>query len=383
MSASGVHILYVITDLEVGGVPLHLRRLVGAVRDRGYRTTVVSLAPLGPVGDQLRLDGVTTHSCEGRGGRDFRVIARLAELMRLERPDIVHALLFHANFAARRAAKKAGIPRDRVLCEIQTVEIERRWHLWVDRFTHRGARLTIGNSPSVIDHLSARARIPRDRLRLVRGGIDAKRLADAPSLGRAVLPAPMGAKLLLWTGRLDPIKGLSTLLEACARLDPAVDAHLLLAGDGPLRGELERQANDLGIERRTHFLGVRRDVPSLLTAVDLFVFPSLTEGLPNALLEAMAAGVPVVTTDAPGCRDLVEDGRTGLVVPCRDASGLADAIGALLRDPKRAARLSVAAKQEVSEHWHIEGTYAAYAELYREVAGGRRHGAESPRRPSS
>lgn len=369
MSTAGGHILYVITDLGVGGVPLHLHRLVMQMRTRGYQTTVVSLALPGPVGDQLELEGVAVHGCGGRGGRDFRVIGRLAQLLRLKRPDVVHAMLFHANFAARRAGKKAGIPRDRILCEIQTVEVERRWHLWVDRFTHRGCRLTIGNSPSVIEHLHAKAEIPRNRLRLVRGGIDPKRIADAPVLDRATLPAPMGAKLMLWTGRLDPIKGLGALLAAVARLEPDVAAHLLLAGDGPLRAELEQQAAALGIRDRTHFLGVRRDVPSLLKAVDLFVFPSLTEGLPNALLEAMAAGCPIVTTDAPGCRDLIEHDRTGLVVPCGDTSSLARAIHALLSDNAKASRLGEAAKREVSEHWHIRGTYDHYEALYREVLG--------------
>jgi len=369
MSTAGGHILYVITDLEVGGVPLHLLRLVSEMRTRGYQTTVVSIAPSGPVGDQLELEGVTVHSCGGRGGRDFRVIGRLAQLLRLERPDIVHAMLFHANFAARRAAKKAGIARDRILCEIQTVEVERRWHLWVDRFTHRGCRLTIGNAPSVIEHLHAKARIPRNRLRLVRGGIDPARIADAPKLDRSTLPAPMGAKLVLWTGRLDPIKGLSTLLAAFARLEPDLTAHLLLAGDGPLRAELVQQAVALGIRHRTHFLGVRHDVPSLLKAVDLFVFPSLTEGLPNALLEAMAAGRPIVTTDAPGCRDLIEHDRTGLIVPCGDTPGLIRALAALLSDDEKASRLGHAAKCEVSEHWHIHRTYDAYEALYREVLG--------------
>lgn len=367
MSDAAAHLLYVITDLEVGGVPLHLHRLVAEMTRRGYTASVVSLAPPGPVADQLRLDGVTVFSCEGQGGRDFRVIGRLAEVMKPERPDIVHAMLFHANFAARRAGKKAGISPNRILCEIQTVEVERRWHLWVDRFTHRGCRLTIGNSPSVIEHLARAARIPRDRLHLVQGGIDLARVTDSPPLDRARLPAPMGAKLVLWTGRLDPIKGLSTLLKALAQVDPGQSAHLLLAGDGPLRDDLEREALALGIEDRMHVLGVRRDVPSLLHSVDLFVFPSRTEGLPNALLEAMAAGLPIITTDVPGCRDLIDDGQTGLIVPRDDTSALAGAIDRLLRDDDLAARLGAQAHRKVSASWHINTTFDAYDALYRQV----------------
>jgi len=370
MSDEGPHILYVITDLNVGGVPLHLHRLAVEMRRRGFRTTVVSLAIPGPVADRMLEDGIGVHSCGGIGGRDYRVIGKLAGIMRLEKPDLVHALLFHANFASRRAGKKARIPRDRILCEIQTVEVERRWHLWVDRFTHKGCRLTIGNSPSVIDHLAEHAHIPRDRLRLVRGGIDPSRMTDVTPIDRTTLPAPTGAKLILWTGRLDPIKGLDLLLRAFARIDPARRAHLLLAGDGPIRPQIEQTVAALGLTERVHLLGTRSDVPSLLKAADVYTLPSRTEGLPNALLEAMAAGVPIVTTDAPGCRDLIEDKRTGLVVPYGDIDALAAALSDLLTDPARAAELGHNALVEVTNNWHIKSTFDAYESLYREVLKG-------------
>jgi len=367
MSAAGPHILFVITDLNVGGVPLHLHRLAVEMRRRGFQTTVVSLALPGPMAGRLLDDGVGVHSCGGVGGWDFRVIGKLAEMMRLERPNLVHALLFHANLASRRAAKKAGIPPDRILCEIQTVEVERRWHLWVDRFTHRGCRLTIGNSPSVIDHLATRAHIPRDRLHLVRGGIDPKRLADAPAVDRATLPVQSDARIVLWTGRLDPIKGLDVLLRAFARVDAAHNAHLLLAGDGPIRRQIERDIATLGLTDRVHLLGTRSDVPSLLKAADVFTLPSRTEGLPNALLEAMAAGLPIVTTNAPGCRDLIDDSRTGLVVPYGNTAALTAALTELLTNRDRATQLGRRAMEEVTSGWHIAKTFDAYETLYRDV----------------
>lgn len=368
-------ILYVITDLEVGGVPLHLHRLARAMKARGYRPTVVSLAPAGPVADMLRGDTIDVQSCQGHGGWDFRVIGRLARILQKVRPDIIHALLFHANVAARRAARKADFPSECVVCEIQTVEVERRWHLWVDRLTHRGCRFTLGNSPSVIEHLAARAKIPRDRLRLVRGGIDPKPLQDAQPLDRSTLNLPPDVPLVLWVGRLDPVKGLDRLLQAFRLALEAEgeqhiarsDAHLLLAGDGPLRAELEAQIEQLELQGRVHLLGARRDVPSLLKAADVFVFPSRTEGLPNALLEAMAAGCPIVTTDVPGCRDLIEHERTGLLVPYGDTDSLTAAISRLLRDRTTAQELADRAVKEVTKIWHVEGTHDAYAHVYAEI----------------
>ena len=334
---------------------------------RGFLPQVVSLAPPGPVAQLLADEGVTVHSCHGKGGWDFRVIRRLARIIESVRPDLVHALLFHANVAARRAARRAGLSAERVLCEIQTVEVERRWHLWVDRWTHRGCRVTIGNSPSVIEHLAKRARIPQERLRLVPGGIDPERIRQAAPIERAKLGLADDQAVLLWAGRLDPVKGLDHLIEAVGRVAAKRDVHLLLAGDGPQRAALATLADRRQLAARVHFLGARDDIPALLQMADVFVFPSRTEGLPNALLEAMAACRAIVTTDVPGCRDLIRHDETGLVVPFGDPAALAGALMRLLEDPDLAAKLGCAAGEEVERHWHIDQTYAAYESLYRET----------------
>ena len=364
-------ILYVITDLEVGGVPLHLRRLALAVRERGFEPAVVSLAPPGPVGQMLEEARIEVESCGGRGGWDFRVIGRLAQIIRRRKPDLLHALLFHANFAARRAARKAGLPRGRVICEIQTVEVERRWHLLVDRFTHCGCRCTIGNSQSVIDHLADHAHIPRDRLRLIRGGIEPERLQQAEPIPRRELGYTDEDKLVLWVGRLDPVKGLEPLLRAFVELGSALHAHLLLVGEGPLRSHLEQQIAELNLQARVRLPGTRNDVPNLLKSADVFVFPSRTEGLPNALLEAMAAGCPIVATDVPGCRDLIEPERTGLLVPYGDTSALTCALTQLLEDRPRAHELGAEAAKVAASAWTSTRTFDEYAALYREALTGR------------
>ncbi len=360
-------ILYVITDLEIGGVPLHLHKLVRNVRERGFEVSVLSLAPAGPVGDMLRDDGVEVGDCAGQGGWDFRVIDRLAAQFVKQKPDIVHALLFHANIASRFAVKLAGIHRSRVICEIQTVELERKWHLWVDRLTYRGCRFTIGNSPSVIDHLATVARIPRDRLRLVCGGIDAKRVQQATPIDKAKLGLLPKEKLILWVGRLDPVKGLLPLLDAYARLDGSISSKLVLIGDGTYRETLAERIKALGLKERAILAGPRNDVPNLLKAADVFVFPSMTEGLPNALLEAMAAGCAIVTTDVPGCRDLIEHERTGLKVAYGDIAALHVSLDRLLKNERSATAFATAAKAEAETNWRIEDTYNAYLATYEET----------------
>lgn len=362
------HITYLITDLELGGVPLHLLRLCRAMRERGWSASVTSLADTGPVGESLRESGVAVHACHGRNGWDVRVLGRVCDRLRAEPFGVVHSLLFHANLAARFAARRGVVSPSRVICEIQTVEVERRWHLAVDGWTHRWCRWTVGNSPSVIEHLHRQAGIPRDRLRLVAGGIDPERVRAAAPTRAGEVGVAEGTPVVLWVGRLDPVKGLSHLIRAFSIVrERSAGAKLLLVGDGPLRDQLRAEINQAGLRDDVLLLGARRDVPSLLRLARVFVFPSRTEGLPNALLEAMAAGLPIVTTDVPGCHDLVTHEATGLLVPYGDTPQLAEAMIRLLADRALADRLGAAAARTVDERWNISRTYDAYEGLYRDI----------------
>jgi len=365
-SALPLDLLYVITDLNLGGVPLHLRRLAVAMRDRGLNVAVLSLSPSGPVADRLRSDGIPVYSCEACCGWDFRVISRLSRLIRTLQPTLIHSFLFHANLAAKFAAQAVGFPASRLICEIQTVEVERKWHLWVDRRTFDLCRFTIGNSPSVVRHLAECAGIPPSRLRLVRGGIDPTPIQQAAPADRQGLGLSKDAKMIFWAGRLDPVKGLNFLIDAVAGLaDPRV--HLVLAGDGPMRNTLQAQVDAVGLTPKVHFLGPRQDVPSLLKACDIFAFPSRSEGLPNALLEAMTAGCAIVATDVPGNRDLIEFQSLGLLVSYGDTMDLVWALKWLLDDPAFRTKLGRAAAHAAQQHWRHDQTFDAYASLYHEV----------------
>lgn len=363
-----MRILYVITDLKTGGVPLHVYRLASYLAGQGDTVGVVSLSPPGPVSEMLQDAGVPTWACHARGWWDWRVFDRLAAVIRNFAPDVLHSLLFHANMAARLACVLGGFDHRRLICEIQTVEIERRWHLTVDGLTQGLCRWVVGNSPSVLDHLARRARIDRGRLRLVWGGTDVRAVSRAEPFSRLELGIDAADPLLLWVGRLDPIKGLDVLIKATAIANRTTPLRLAIAGEGPLRDHLVSWIAEQGLTNRVHLLGRRTDVPRLLKTADLFVFPSRTEGLPNALLEAMAAGLPVVATDAPGCRDLIESERTGLLVPIDDSRRLATAIERLLSDRDLARRLADAARDAASRNLRLEQCFESYRALYRETA---------------
>lgn len=366
MNAPDRRILYVITDLEVGGVPLHLERLATRVRDAGWSPAVTCLSPRGPVADAIEAAGIEVEPLNARGTWDVRCLFRLARVIEARQPALVHSLLFHANIAARLAAAWTSFPVDRLICEIQTIEIERRWHLTVDRWTHHFCGIEIGNSAGVVDHLATRARLPRSMLRLVHGGVDVERIASAAPATRASIGAPPDAFLWLWVGRLDPIKGLDTLIDAIARQQHRSRQHLAIVGDGPERKKIEAQIDARGAGAHVSLLGRRDDVPALLNAADGFAFPSRTEGFPNALLEAMAADLPCVASDIPACRELIEHGVSGWLVPPNDVEAWLSGLQHVVDHADEASRAGTSAGLRVREHFTLRECVARYCALYDE-----------------
>ncbi|NOT02150.1 MAG: glycosyltransferase [Phycisphaerales bacterium] len=364
---NGTRITYVITDLDVGGVPLHLARLAHAIREFGFLPRVVSLAPIGAIGERLVAAGISIESCYARGPSDVGVIARLSRLLCRHRPSLVHAFLFHANLAACLAAPLAGISSRRVICEIQTVEIERPWHLTVGGMTHRMCACVVGNSPSVVEHLRQRAHMAASRLCCISGGVDVAAIQSAQPLPRAELGVDDDCAIVLWVGRLDPVKGLDELLAAFRIVDTGRRTMLLLVGDGPYRPRVESMIREYGLGNRVRLLGRRSDVAEVMKTADVFAFPSRTEGMPNALLEAMAAGLAAVATDVAGCRDVVVDGETGLLVPGGDVGALTAAMRRLLVDDGLRRALGARAARHAGAQYSFHRCVTRYAALYDRV----------------
>jgi glycosyltransferase involved in cell wall biosynthesis len=319
----------------------------------------------GPLGEALVSDGVRLHALPASGEISPLAVLRLARLLRRLRPALIAAHEAHGLGLAvlARALARARPPivyHRRVDAPIGS-GLASRWKL-------RAPALVLCVSRAVAAVVEAGG-VERARIRVVRDGVPAReRVPGAAESVRAELGIGSAGPLLGTIGSLVRPKDHATLLDAFARVAPRFpDAHLILVGSGYLRERLEAQTRSLDLTRRTLFLGERRDTDRLLSALDLFVLSSRTEGLGSTILDAFCLGVPVVASAAGGIPDLVEDGRTGRLAPPEDARALAEAIGRALAEPDASRAMAAAARArflaELTDRAMAERTIACYREV--------------------
>lgn len=337
-----MRVVLLVTDLELGGTPLRLARLARGLARLGVEVAVGCLAPRGPVSAALDADGLPTFSCDAAGPWDWTALVRLTRhLCRLE-PDLIHATLTHANVAARLAGGWLGLP---VLTSTATIELERPWHVWLERAT---AGLDAGHLVcgwALAGHVQETFGRPPETVYVVPPLIEWPQSNLTRQESRRRLELPDDTFAVLWTGRFDPVKRLDLLVEVAQvlRREPFL---FLLCGDGPPRERMQRRVRESPVRDTVRFLGWQASLSPLLAAGDALCFPSLTEGMPNAVLEALAAGLPVVGSDIPALRELAGRGAPLTLVSEGGAESYADALRRLRSDP--AGRRAMA---DAAIHW--------------------------------
>jgi glycosyltransferase involved in cell wall biosynthesis len=291
---------------------------------------------------------------------------RLVRELRKFRPAILQTFLFHANLAGRIAGRLAGIKT--IVSGIRVAERRSRIPLWFDRWTNGIVRANVCVSQAVADFSISQSGLSPKKIVVIPNGVDVTRFAGAAPADLSTLGIHPGSRVLLTIGRLDRQKGLSTLIDAAVVVAPRFpQAHVLLVGEGPQRSELEQSIRDKGLAGRIHFAGWRPDVPELLAAGTALVLSSLWEGLPNVILEAMAAGLPVVATRVEGTSELIINGRTGLLVPPQSPQELAWAIERILSDPAQARSMGQSGRERALAEFSWQKMVDRYCALYSSV----------------
>jgi glycosyltransferase involved in cell wall biosynthesis len=370
------HVLHLVTALGVGGTELQLVELLRLLRGTRWRSRLASLRPPEGLLAEVRALGIAPEIVPLPGSlwspAAPLAIARLAWRLRRERVALLHCHDLYAILVGLPAARLAGTPviaarRDlgHHLGRVHRLALARALGL---------ATAVLTNSEAVATSIVASEVVSRARIAVVPNCIDLDRFDARAREAAAPLPEEAArARVVLTVANLSyAAKGHDDLLEAAALARAAVpDLRFLVAGDGPREGELRRRARDLGLEGVVLFLGRRGDVPALLARADVVCHPARSEGMPNAVIEAMAAARPIVATTAGGTPELIRDGVHGLLVPPSSPRALAAALRVALSEPARMRRLGEAARRRVARELsparlgeRIDALYGAVAEGY-------------------
>lgn len=366
-------LLFVITTSDVGGTETALRELVLGLDRQQFEPIVCSLCPGGTVARAIEAVGVPVHTLGMADPPRLRELLpaalHLARLIDAQQIDLVQALLYRANTLAGLAARLSRRRPPMVAGQRSLTPLRGRPAALAARATRRLAACTVAVSEAVRDELIAGEGVEPRRVVVIRNGVDTERFAALDrAAARAALGVAADAFVVGGVGRLSPEKGFHHLLDAASlAARDGVRLQLLLAGDGAQRAALQQQAADLGLAATVRFLGTCTDPAPVYAAADVFALPSQEEGLPNALLEAMAAGRAVVATAVGGVPSLIEDQRNGLLVAPRAPAALAAAIGRLAADAALREKLGQAARRFVVQHCSLAAMVAAHARLYREL----------------
>ncbi len=368
-------VAHVIYSLSTGGLENGLVNILNRFPVGRYRHAIICITSADDFSRRITAPDVQLFQLHKREGHDLGFYLRLWRLLRQLRPDIVHS----RNLAALEAQIcTLGLWRTRRVHgehgrEIGDVDGSNRKYLML----RRGMRLLIHSyiavSRDLQQWLISSVGVDERRVTQIYNGVDHQRFHPGTVKPLAILPQRWlehsDIVIAGTVGRLTPVKDQQTLLRAVAALREqditlGKRLRLILVGDGPLREELVALAETLGLGDVVWFAGDRSDVPELLQAMDVFVLPSLGEGISNTVLEAMACGLPVIATAVGGNLELVRDGDNGALVPVGDPDALAARLGELLNDEARRARAANNALQFVQDHFHWENTVRKYQYVY-------------------
>ena len=372
---SKIKIVYIITGTGIGGAEKILYHTVTGLNNNHYSVSVCSLKERGEIARDLERQGIEVHCLKMENKEGFigwlttiGSLIRLIPYLRKLQPTIVHSFLFRANIVARIASYITSIPI--VISSIRVMGGEKNYFHYLERMTSFMVDHYITVSESVKDYLVRKSRIPLEKVSVIYNGVNIKEHNSLKMPNQRVIGAE--DKVVITVGRLHTQKGHSYLLQAIAKVQKEISkVKVLVIGEGEEENNLKNLAKSLDLTDKIIFAGLRVDVEEILPEADLFVLPSLWEGMPNALLEAMALGIPVVATDVGGIPEVVIHEETGILIPPKDSDALASAMIDLLQNNFKAQKMGEAGRDRVEKHFSLARTIEKTECLYKKLLEGK------------
>jgi glycosyltransferase involved in cell wall biosynthesis len=349
-------ILLLITDLKIGGTPTVVRDLATRLHsDPAFQVHVACLDKSGPVADQLGECNIPVTALDAGSRLDFGVPRRLINLIRDQNFHTVFSFLVHANAVA--ALVRFKVPGIRFLQSIQTTQRQPAWYWTVQRLAAIKAEKIVVPSKSVAQVATDWSGISAEKIVVIPNAVD-------PAKAK-ITPRPHSGKRVGFIGRLDPVKRIGDLILAIPWLKS--DATLHIYGEGSQRADLEKFAAHHELSNRVIFHGSITSPWQALADLDVLVLPSEAEGFGLVLIEAMAAGVPVIGSSAPGIRDVIVDHKNGLLTSVGEPEAIANAITRIFEDDQFRAKIVAGGLRSVQEKYNWDAVYKLYRELLTET----------------
>lgn len=358
-----IRVAYVIGQLTLGGSESQLLELVRHLNHNKFKILVICLSKQAPLANSFVEAGCEVRILNREERGRLMIFLDLYRLWRLFKPDIVHSYAY---------ASRAAMPISKIFSKcknIVSIRTQPGWQvIWLDQFLNSFADCVLTNSKKAAESVrfGFHEIVP---CQVVYNGIDLQKFDTEADLNFDLeLPLNSDTRVICVVARLHPVKGLDVLLDAFTIISKILDnIQLWIVGDGPEREKLERHADQLGVGSKVVFWGQQENIPSILRQVGVGVLSSLIEGLPNAIIEYMAAKLPVVTTDVGGNREVVVNNQTGLMVSFGDTQAFADAILYFLQNPDVARQFGESGRRRVEENFTIERMVRETESVYKQL----------------
>jgi len=356
-----------ITELDVGGAEKALVRIARGLQSRGWDVQVISVRDAGRLANELQEFGIPALALGCGGLFDVRAVWRMKSALLSQKPDVLLTFLNQANLAGRIAGRWARVPK--ILSGIRVAD--RRWSIIIpERLTSCLVDSYVAVSHAVSQVHGRLCGIRAEQLTVIPNGVDLEAIQQSALTERKSVHCEPNDFIILSVGRLSPQKAPMDLLSAFELLkqgyqDPLRPLKLIFVGDGPLRSSLQEKIAASSLQDSVSLLGWRSDVWGLMKAADVLVLTSHWEGLPNVILEAQAAGLPVIASRVDGCPELIKDKLSGRLFPCGATEELARILAEMIAQPEDAASMAATAFNEVRQKFSWDTCVEQYDSLLR------------------
>jgi len=367
-----IKVLQLVEGFNFGGAETKLLELVKHMDKERFETTVISLGLGNEIEELFKQLDCRVMTFQRKRQFDFKLLRRVTNFIREEKIDIVMTTLFYADVLGALAGRKGGA---KGVFSWETISSP-KWlvphRFWSYRYAIRKADRVISVSNATAEWLVQKRKVSPDKVIIIPYGVNLQKFnPQKKSVSRADIGVAETDLVIGQVSRLNEQKGHTYLIDAApAIVKAAPNVKFVLVGDGPLRGQIEEKIKAKKLQDHFILLGFRQDVPELLPLFDVFALPSLYEGLPNVVLEAMACGLPVVATPVDGTKEAVVDKDTGFLVPVADIEALAQRLLEILLNSSLKSELGEAGRKRVEANFSLQGQVKKFEDLYETYARG-------------